>query len=356
MLNASYNLKLRNIKAYIPEYPVGTAEECADMIHEFLPIARTVKALSELKIISFGPRPLNFLACNAPIKQLYNLGVEIEENSELDLFEAFNKHEGDERIPAVVAEMEAELAASLKKLRTDHIDLYQFHNPSPENLDKILAPGGAMEALLEAKAKGVVGHIGITAHLSQTFEKALKVDEIETIMFPYNIVEQQGKELIDRCAEKGKAFIDMKPLAGGAIEDGRLALRYVLSNPAVTVSIPGMAAPEELEQNVAGSANTAPLTPEEKAACQKVRDTLGTQFCRRCNYCAPCTVGIQIPSCFLFHGYLERYGLAGWAHERYDTLTVKAGACIGCGKCETRCPYNLPIRDMLKKVAQDFGE
>lgn len=87
------------------------------------------------------------------------------------------------------AEMEAELAASLKNLRTDHIDLYQFHNPSPENLDKILAPGGAMEALLEAKAKGVVGHIGITAHLSQTFEKALKVDEIETIMFPYNIVE-----------------------------------------------------------------------------------------------------------------------------------------------------------------------
>ena len=245
---------------------------------------------------------------------------------------------------------------SLKRLGTDHIDLYQFHNPSPENLDKILAPGGAMEALLEAKAKGVVGHIGITAHLSQTFEKALKVDEIETIMFPYNIVEQQGKELIDRCAEKGKAFIDMKPLAGGAIEDGRLALRYVLSNPAVTVSIPGMAAPEELEQNVAGSANTAPLTPEEKVACQKVRDTLGTQFCRRCNYCAPCTVGIQIPSCFLFHGYLERYGLAGWAHERYDTLTVKAGACIGCGKCETRCPYNLPIRDMLKKVAQDFGE
>ena len=254
------------------------------------------------------------------------------------------------------AEMEAELATSLKNLRTDYIDLYQFHNPSPENLDKILAPGGAMEALLEAKAKGVVGHIGITAHLSKTFEKALEVDEIETIMFPYNIVEQQGKELIDRCAAKGKAFIDMKPLAGGAIEDGRLALRYVLSNPAVTVSIPGMAALEELEQNVAGSANTAPLTPEEEAACQKVRDTLGTQFCRRCNYCAPCTVGIQIPSCFLFHGYLERYGLAGWAHERYDTLTVKAGACIGCGKCETRCPYNLPIRDMLKKVAQDFGE
>ena len=115
MLNASYNLKLRNIKAYIPEYPVGTAEECADMIHEFLPIARTEKALSELKIISFGPRPLNFLACNAPIKPLYDLGIEIEENSELDLFEAFNQHEGDERIPAIIKEMEEELGAGNKK-------------------------------------------------------------------------------------------------------------------------------------------------------------------------------------------------------------------------------------------------
>ena len=109
MLNASYNLKLRNTKAYIPEYPVGDAEDCADMIHEFLPIARAVIGLSKLKIISFGPRPLNVLACNAPIQQLYNLGVEIEENSELDLFEAYNKHAGDPRIPEVVKDMEAEL-------------------------------------------------------------------------------------------------------------------------------------------------------------------------------------------------------------------------------------------------------
>ena len=115
MLNASYNLKLRGVKAYIPEKPVGTAEECADMIAGFCPIARAVIALNSLKIISFGPRPLNFLACNAPIQQLYNLGVEIEENSELDLFEAFHKHDGDERIPAVVKEMEEELGAGNKK-------------------------------------------------------------------------------------------------------------------------------------------------------------------------------------------------------------------------------------------------
>ena len=115
MLNASYNLKLRNIRAYIPEYPVGDAEECADMIHDFLPIARAIEGLNNLKLISFGPRPLNFLACNAPIKQLYNIGVEIEENSELDLFEAFNKHAGDERIPAVVEDMAKELGAGNKK-------------------------------------------------------------------------------------------------------------------------------------------------------------------------------------------------------------------------------------------------
>ena len=115
MLNASYNLALRNTKAWIPEYPVGDAEDCADMIHDFLPIAKAVYALQNLKIISFGPRPQNFLACNAPIKQLYNLGVEIEENSELDLYESFLKHAGDARIPETVADMTAELGGGNKK-------------------------------------------------------------------------------------------------------------------------------------------------------------------------------------------------------------------------------------------------
>ena len=115
MLNASYNLALRNTKAYIPEYPVGDAEDCADMIHEFLPIAKAVYALQNLKIISFGPRPMNFLACNAPIKQLYNLGVEIEENSELDLFESFKNHAGDARIPEVVEDMKKDLGSGNKK-------------------------------------------------------------------------------------------------------------------------------------------------------------------------------------------------------------------------------------------------
>ena len=115
LLNASYNLRLRNVKAYIPENPVGDAADLADELNAFIPIARALIALADLKIISFGPRPMNFLACNAPIKQLYNLGVEIEENSELDLFESFNKHADDKRIPDVVADMEKELGVGNKK-------------------------------------------------------------------------------------------------------------------------------------------------------------------------------------------------------------------------------------------------
>ena len=253
-------------------------------------------------------------------------------------------------------EMAEELNASLRSLRTDHIELYQFHNPSPEDFDRIIAPGGALEALKSAHAVGIVEHIGVTAHLAATFEKALACPDIETIMFPYNIVEQQGADLIARCKAAGKAFIAMKPLAGGAIESGRLAIRYTLANPGVTVVIPGMAELPELSQNMAAAEDASPLTEEELSACEEVRKSLGTQFCRRCNYCAPCTVGIQIPNCFLFQGYLNRYGLEGWAHERYNTLPVKAGACIECGACETRCPYQLPIRQMLKKVAADFGE
>lgn len=114
MLNASYNLNLRNVTAYIPEYPVGTAEQCADMIHEFEPVARAILGLRELKIITFGPRPTNFMACNAPIQPLLQLGVEIEENSELDLFEAFKKHANDPRIPEIAKEMAEELGKGNK--------------------------------------------------------------------------------------------------------------------------------------------------------------------------------------------------------------------------------------------------
>ena len=251
--------------------------------------------------------------------------------------------------------MAADIDISLKNLRTDYIDLYQVHNATPAQVEQVMAPGGALEALQEAKAAGKIGHIGITAHSLETFQLALDLPWVETIMFPYNIVETQGEKLIHQCAEKNIGFIDMKPLAGGAIEDATIALRFICANPDVTVAIPGMAEVSELEQNIAACADTAPLSYEEKAKVLEIRNALGTQFCRRCNYCAPCAAGIAIPSVFLFEGYLSRYGLGEWAKDRYAALPKHASDCIGCGACESRCPYNLPIRDMMKKAAAKLG-
>ena len=252
--------------------------------------------------------------------------------------------------------MAADIETSLRNFRTDYIDLYQVHNPSMEQLDQVIGEGGALEALLEAKNAGKIGHIGITAHSTEVFERALTLDWVETIMFPYNIVEQQGAELIRRCGEKNIGFIDMKPLAGGAIENGTLALRYICANKNVTIVIPGMAEEKEMEENIKACLDSSPLNEKELKEIEEVREQLGTNFCRRCNYCAPCSVGIDISGVFLFAGYLNRYGLGDWARNRYSSLAVKASACIECGKCETRCPYHLPIREMLKECAQQFGE
>ena len=252
--------------------------------------------------------------------------------------------------------MARDIETSLKNFRTDYIDLYQFHNPSAANLEQILAPGGAMEAMLEAKEAGKIGHIGITLHDLKVFELALECDWVETIMFPYNIVETQAEALIARCAEKNIGFVCMKPLAGGAIEDATLAMRFVAANPNVSVVIPGMADPKELEQNVAAVNDCSPLRAEELAAMQQIRDVLGTNFCRRCNYCQPCTAGINISGALLFEGYHNRYGLQEWAKGRYLAMPKTASDCVDCGLCEERCPYQLPIRSMLKKVAETFGK
>ena len=205
--------------------------------------------------------------------------------------------------------------------------------------------------IVEAKAQGKIGHIGITLHSADLFRQAVELPWVETIMFPYNIVETQGEKLIAKCAEKGIGFICMKPLAGGAIEDADTALRFVVSNPNVTVVIPGMAEQKEIAQNMAAVANTEPLTAEEREKAAKIRNELGTNFCRRCNYCAPCTAGISISAVFLLEGYYSRYDLKDWALGRYAGLDKKASDCIGCGVCEDRCPYNLPIREMLKKAS-----
>ena len=250
--------------------------------------------------------------------------------------------------------MARDIETSLKNFRTDYIDLYQVHNPSLEQLEQVCAPGGALEALL-ARAAGKIGHIGLTAHKPEVFRRALELPWVETVMFPYNLVENQGTELMERARELNVGFINMKSLAGGAIEDARLALRFAAANPNVSVVLPGMYSPEEVAQNAAAVADASPLTEEELAKAEALRRELGASFCRRCGYCAPCTVNIDIPNNFIFHGYLSRYGLADWARGRYDALAAHASDCVACGACEERCPYQLPIREMLKRVAADFG-
>ena len=172
-------------------------------------------------------------------------------------------------------------------------------------------------------------------------------------MFPFNIVESQALKLMAQCTAKNIGFIAMKPVAGGNIDNVPLALKYCLNNQDCTIVIPGMGNVQEVKQNCADSVFET-LTPEEKAECDHICKELGSEFCRRCGYCAPCPQGINIPSNFLFANYKRKYGLEKWAKERYATLTKTAKDCIGCGTCETRCPYNLPIRKMLVKVKEDM--
>ena len=252
--------------------------------------------------------------------------------------------------------MASDIDVSLRNLRTNYIDLYQIHNPSAADLDTVMAEGGALEALFEARAAGKIGHIGITLHSVELFRRAIELDWVETVMFPYNLVETQGEELIAECERRNIGFICMKPLAGGAIEDARLAMRFILNNPAVTVVIPGMAEISEIRENASVSSDTSALSEEEIESIEKIRSELGTNFCRRCNYCAPCTAGINISAVFLFEGYYSRYDLKDWAAARYSSLAKTASDCIGCGACESRCPYNLPIREMLKRAAEVMGK
>lgn len=252
------------------------------------------------------------------------------------------------------AGMVKDIETSLNNLKTDYIDLYQFHNiASLQDFEKVMAPGGAMEAFLEYKEKGCIRHIGITSHSLDIIEKALEYDIFETVQYPFNAVERQAEEVFARAREKNLGTIAMKPFAGGAITNHKAALKFILQNPNVTCAIPGMCSIEQLEENVRAAEETAMTAAEAEALSQEAAG-LGERFCRRCGYCQPCPQGINIPMSFLLEGYYNRYNLKEWAIERYNTLPVKISNCSKCGLCETKCPYKLPIREMLEDVKVIF--
>ena len=251
--------------------------------------------------------------------------------------------------------MAADIRKSLATLGVDMIDLYQLHNvKDKESLEQILAPNGALEALKEAQRDGLIKHIGITGHIKEFLLEALKTGEMSTVQFPFNAVEPDCQDLLELAQQTNTGVIVMKPLAGGAIRNANLALRYLLEQSVTTV-IPGMDTIQQVEENASLGREAKPLTLEEKQILQGETDQLGARFCRRCEYCKPCPQGIDIATVFLLEGYYTRYDLKDWAIERYKALESRADACVECGQCEAKCPYNLPIRRMLADAAGLLG-
>lgn len=252
--------------------------------------------------------------------------------------------------------MKKDIEISLENLCCEYIDLYQCHNVrTKDQYDQIMSANGAYKALDEAMKEGKIKAIGITSHDIGILENAIETDYFSTIQFPYNAVERQAEDLFKKAKERNIGVIVMKPLAGGAITKGNLALRFILENPNVSVVIPGIDRIEQVAENAAVAKSFIPLNKDERQELEKLAKELGSKFCRRCGYCLPCPQEIDIPTQFLMEGYYTRYDLKEWAATRYSSLPKKASDCIKCGKCETRCPYDLPIREMLKNVTKQLG-
>ncbi|MZP31251.1 aldo/keto reductase [Heliobacterium undosum] len=255
------------------------------------------------------------------------------------------------------------LLADIEKSRSNFgvqtIDLYQLHNVKDDaSLEQVLGPGGALEGAEEARRRGWIKEIGITGHVTSVLEKAIATGHFATCQFPYNIIETRVEErLLPACAEQELGIIVMKPLAGGALgpEWAEQSLRFFLDKP-VSVVIPGMDSFDQVTANCRVGHEGQPLTAEETTQVRESLRSLGERFCRRCEYCMPCPHGVNIPLAFLLHGYWTRYNLQGWAQERYGAMGIKADACRECGVCETRCPYDLPIREMLKEAHANLDD
>ncbi|MEX6587305.1 aldo/keto reductase [Paraclostridium bifermentans] len=322
----------------------------------------------ELNRVGFGGIPIQRITqedTNLVINELINQGINFIDSARgYTVSEEYigNAIEGkrDKFILATKSmsrsydDMIRDVNISLNNFKTEYIDLYQLHNLKPDEYDGIFDDDMAYEALLKCKEEGKIKHIGITSHSIDTIKKAVNSGKFDTIQFPYNIVEDQADEIFKEANKNGIGIIVMKPLAGGAIDNAKLAIKYILSKDYIDVVIPGMDSVNQVIENTS-VLNNLNITDEENLEIKDIIEKLGNRFCRRCEYCMPCPVGINIPMNFLLEGYYSRYNLKEWSKDRYKSLDVNASNCIECGKCESKCPYELPIREMLKDVSNILG-
>ena len=251
--------------------------------------------------------------------------------------------------------MKSSVEESLNTMEIDYIDLYQIHSVgTKQQLETVISDDGALKALKEAKAQGLIKHIGITGHVREILIQAIDNYEFETIQFPFNPVEPQGTELFLKALKMGMGTIAMKPMAGGAFDHPVLSLKYIMNSELITISIPGMDSAEQVVENARVGLNAEPLTEEERDIINREVESLGTEFCRRCGYCKPCPEGIDIPNVFTFENYVLKYNMPEYGKLKYDRLKVKPDECVRCRKCEKKCPYNLPIVNKLKHAVETF--
>jgi len=246
--------------------------------------------------------------------------------------------------------VQKDVEKSLQELQTDYIDIYQCHGVrGQEEYQNIIAKGGALEGLLTAKEEGMIGHIGITSHSLDLLEQVVDDGLFETIMVCFSLLESKACEaVIPKAVEKGIGVIAMKPFSGGVIDNPAIALKFVLSWPDILV-LAGVEAKELFDANWQVFQGDYELSHDEKTEIEKIRKEYDKRFCRRCDYCQPCTEGIRIQYVLGIESMVKRMGVKALKSSMLANVISDAQKCTECRECVPRCPYELPIPELIKE-------
>ena len=257
-------------------------------------------------------------------------------------------------------EVLADIEESLSQLQIDRIDIYQVHALYPQEVTAFMGKGGGMEAFRKAKEEGVIKFIGLTSHHNSVLLDLIKTGDFDTVMFPFNVIERDAeKELIPLAQSLNVGMIVMKPLAGGAIRNRNKAFRFFNNFP-VDVILNGVASVAEFKENIQCIENECPLSPDELSALEAEVASLGNEFCRRCSYCMPCPNDIRIPDMIhIFYQAVKGMRFEELPPDKQEVgknLLVWLQACEQCGKCEQKCPYNLPTGKRVQELISLFTQ